>query len=98
KKDWRFQNHHDPNNLPRPVRAAMRHLNEAGDVLAQVKTEIGLNLRKPKKTTPLTPAIRPRFSRSSLFGFMLAEVIAHAMVQINDPASRSRRSQSDLPR
>ncbi|ABV92642.1 virulence protein SrfB [Dinoroseobacter shibae DFL 12 = DSM 16493] len=97
-QDWRFQNHHDPNNLPRPVRAAMRHLNEAGDVLAQVKTEIGLNLRKPKKTTPLTPAIRPRFSRSSLFGFMLAEVIAHAMVQINDPASRSRRSQSDLPR
>ena len=29
---------------------------------------------------------------------MLAEVIAHAMVQINDPASRSRRPQSDLPR
>ncbi|MDJ0858265.1 MAG: virulence factor SrfB [Dinoroseobacter sp.] len=97
-QDWRFHNHFDPNNLPRPVRAAMRHLNEAGDVLVQIKQEISDKLRKPRKSTPMTPAIRPRFSRSSLFGFMLSEVIAHAMVQINDPASRSRRPQSDLPR
>ncbi|WP_425092548.1 virulence factor SrfB [Tropicimonas sp. S265A] len=97
-QDWRFHNHFDPNNLPRPVRAAMRHLNEAGDVLVQIKQEISDKLRVPKKGVPMTPAIRPRFSRSSLFGFMLAEVIAHAMVQINDPASRSRRPQSDLPR
>lgn len=97
-QDWRFQHHHDPNNLPRPVRAAMRHMNEAGDIIVQIRQEIKDNLRKARKSTPLTPAIRPRFSRSALFGFMLAEVIAHAMVQINDPASRSRRPQSDLPR
>jgi len=28
----------------------------------------------------------------------MGEIIAHALVQINDPASRSRRAQSDLPR
>ena len=97
KQDWRFQNHHDPNNLPKSVRAAMRHINEAGDVLEQVAHEERQRLRRPNKV-PKTPAIRPRFSRSSLFGFMVAEIIAHAFVQVNDPALRSRRAQSDLPR
>lgn len=96
-QDWRFQNHADPNNLPKAVRAAMRHLNEAGDVLEQVDYEEKQRLRQRGKTTK-TPAIRPRFSRSSLFGFMLAEIVAHALVQVNDPAVRARRAQSDLPR
>lgn len=97
KQDWRFQNHNDPNNLPKSVRAAMRHLNESGDVIAQVQYEEAQRLRR-RGETPMTPAIRPRFSRSSLFGFMLAEIISHALVQVNDPALRSRRAQSDLPR
>ncbi|MEM6480589.1 MAG: virulence factor SrfB, partial [Pseudomonadota bacterium] len=61
KQDWRFQNHHDPNNLPKSVRAAMRHINEAGDVVAQVKYEEAQRLRRRGKT-PMNPAIRPRFS------------------------------------
>lgn len=96
-QDWRFHNHMDPNNLPKAVRSAMRHLNEAGDVMKQVRYEEEQRLRK-RGDTPSTPAIRPRFSRSSLFGFMMGEIIAHALIQINDPASRSRRAQSDLPR
>lgn len=96
-QDWRFHNHMDPNNLPKAVRSAMRHLNEAGDVMKQVRYEEEQRLRARGKT-PSTPAIRPRFSRSSLFGFMMAEIIAHALIQINDPASRARRAQSDLPR
>jgi len=96
-QDWRFHNHFDPNNLPRAVRSAMRHLNEAGDVMAQVRYEEEQRLRRRGETSS-TPAIRPRFSRSSLFGFMMGEIIAHALIQINDPASRSRRAQSDLPR
>lgn len=96
-QDWRFHAHFDPNNLPKSVRSAMRHLNEAGDVMEQVRDEEKKRLR-PRGKTPSTPAIRPRFSRSSLFGFMMAEIIAHALVQINDPASRARRAQSDLPR
>jgi hypothetical protein len=96
-QDWRFHDHSDPNNLPKCIRAAMRHLNEAGDVLEQVAHEEKRRLR-PRGRTQVTPAIRPRFSRSALFGFLLAEIIAHALVQVNDPAGRSRRAQSDLPR
>ena len=96
-QDWRFHNHADPNNLPKAVRAAMRHLNEAGDVLEQLKYDVKHRLRRPG-TASTTPAIRPQFSRSSLYGFMLAEIIAHALIQVNDPASRARRPQSDLPR
>ncbi|PKP74421.1 MAG: virulence factor SrfB [Alphaproteobacteria bacterium HGW-Alphaproteobacteria-6] len=96
-QDWRFHQHNDPNNLPKSVRAAMRLLNEAGDVLDQVSHEETRRLRPLGKTSHAR-AIRPRFSRSALFGFMLAEIISHAMVQVNDPASRSKRAQSDLPR
>jgi hypothetical protein len=96
-QDWRFHNHTDPNNLPKAVRAAMRHMNEAGDVLEQLRYDIKNGLR-PAGSAGMTPAIRPQFSRSALYGFMLAEIIAHALIQVNDPASRSRRAQSDLPR
>ena len=95
-QDWRFHQHDDPNNLPKSVRAAMRHLTESGDVLAQVEQDEKDGLRP--KGTPRTAAIRPRFSRSSLFGFLLAEIFAHALVQVNAPASRARRPQSELPR
>ena len=96
-QDWRFHNHLDPNNLPKSVRAAMQHLNEAGDVIEQVTYEESRRLRR-RGATRSARAIRPRFSRSALFGFMLAEIIAHALVQVNDPGSRARRAQSDLPR
>ena len=95
--DWRFHHHSDPNNLPKSLRAAMRHLNEAGDVLDQIREDEGAKLR-PRGSTPTTPAIRPRFARASLFGFMLAEIIAHALIQVNAPAGRARRPQSELPR
>ena len=96
-QDWRFHGHIDPGNLPKSLRAAMRHLSEAGDVIAQVKADEAARLR-PRSREPLAPAIRPRFARASLFGFMLAEIIAHALVQVNAPASRARRPQSELPR
>lgn len=96
-QDWRFHHHHDPNNLPKSLRAAMRHLNESGDVLEQIDADEKDKLR-PRGKTPKVPAIRPRFSRASLFGFMLAEIIAHAVIQVNAPASRARRAQSELPR
>jgi hypothetical protein len=96
-QDWRFHHHHDANSLPRAARAAMQYLNERGDVIEQVKSEEQGRYRSRNKT-PLNRAIRPRFSRSAVFGFMLTEVLAHALVCVNDPASRSRRRQADLPR
>lgn len=96
-QDWRFHAHNDPSSLPRGARAAMQFLNEVGDVLPQVEEEEKRKLRE-RNSTSHNRAIRPRFSRSSLFGFMLAEIISHALVQINDPAERARHLQSDVPR
>ena len=96
-QDWRFHNHKDDQGLPRCALAAMKHLNETGDVLAQIAYDEENRLR-PRGEASRTFAIRPRFSRSSLFGFMLSEIIAHAMVQINDPAAKLTRAQKNLPR
>lgn len=96
-QDWRFQGAGPRQTLPLIARSAFRFLNEAGDVIEQVKIEEDARLRGRNETSK-TGAIRPRFSRSSLYGFMLCELIVHALVQINDPASRATRKQSDLPR
>ncbi|MFK7754132.1 MAG: virulence factor SrfB [Sedimentitalea sp.] len=96
-QNWRFHLHSDPNNLPKSLRAAMRHLNETGDVLSQIAADEADKLR-PKSKVPQKAAIRPRFARASLFGFMLAEMFAHALTQVNAPAGRSRRKQAELPR
>lgn len=44
------------------------------------------------------PVFLPRYSRSSLMTFMLAEVLAQALCQINSPAQRARQGQTDTPR
>jgi hypothetical protein len=96
-QDWRFQNVGANASLPLIARSAFRFLNESGDVISQVESEEQRKLRRRGQTSH-EPAIRPRFSRSSLYGFMLGEIFAHALVQINDPAGRSRRKQADMPR
>ena len=95
--EWRFQYHADAQNMPRIARSACRFLNDNGDVIEQVRRDIADRLRE-KKGARLEMAIRPRFSRSALFGFLVGELICHAMVQINDPASRARRARSAVPR
>ena len=97
--EWRFQNHFDPHNMPRVARSACRFLNDEGDVIAQLRREIASKLRDRKEEKTRTAmATRPRFSRSSLYGFLVGELVCHALVQINDPASRARRVGSDVPR
>ena len=95
--EWRFQNDTDSQNMPRIVRSACRFLNDNGDVIEQVRRDIANRLRE-SKGAKLDMAIRPRFSRSALFGFLVGELICHALVQINDPASRARRVRSAVPR
>lgn len=96
-QDWRFHHHSDPNSLPKSLRAGMRYLNETGDVLEQVEADERARLR-PRGEVSKAPAIRPRFARASLFGFMLSEIFAQALMQVNAPANRARRAQSELPR
>ena len=44
------------------------------------------------------PAVRARFSRSSVFTFMLAEIMLQAMGQMNAPGTRAQRRDADKPR
>ncbi len=44
------------------------------------------------------PALEPRYSRSSLFTFLLTEVLAHALAMINAPSHRLRRPNGENPR
>jgi hypothetical protein len=44
------------------------------------------------------PAMRARFSRSSMFTFMLAEILLQAQQQMNAPGNRLNRRDSDKPR
>lgn len=93
---WRFHNSPDENIIPRGAKAAMYFLNESGDVINQVKQEENRGLREPG--TSLERAYRPRFSNSSLYSFLLAEIISHVLVQINDPAVRAKQSNANKPR
>ncbi len=95
--EWRFQNHDDPQNMPRIARSVCRYLNNNGDVIEQVEHDVRAKLLD-RRSAVLDPALRPRFSRSALYGFLVAELVSHALVQINDPASRARRAQSAVPR
>jgi hypothetical protein len=46
----------------------------------------------------LNPTARARYSRSSLFTFMLTEILLHALCQINAPATREARRDKITPR
>ena len=45
-----------------------------------------------------TAAVRAKFSRSSLFTFMVAEIIVQAIAMVNAPSVRGRRRYADVPR
>jgi hypothetical protein len=72
----------------------------SGSFMASV-TEEGEVLRAPRRRRqggPRQPAVRARFSRSSLMTFLLAEVLLQALSQINAVGNRYARSFPDVPR
>ncbi|MBV6486918.1 MAG: hypothetical protein GHHEDOFH_00855 [Pseudorhodoplanes sp.] len=44
------------------------------------------------------PALQPKFSRASLFTFMVLELLLQAVVQINSPGYRTAHQHPDVPR
>ncbi|MCB9960308.1 MAG: virulence factor SrfB [Rhodospirillaceae bacterium] len=66
-----------------------------GAIMAFV-TEDGDVIRNMKK--PAGSAVRAKFSRSSLFTFLLSEIILQAQMMINSPDNRSQRRHADVPR
>jgi hypothetical protein len=67
--------------------------------LVQLITDAGepIHLVEEEQADRL-PALEPRYSRSSLFTFLLTEVLAHALTMINAPAHRLRRPNGENPR
>ena len=84
---WRFNGvSQDGVSTEPPVSGPiMAYVTETGDVLRQ--------LRRAENS-----AVRAKFSRSSLFTFMLAEIIMQAVVMINAPETRGQRRHADVPR
>ena len=84
---WRFRDTGLPGSPQEPQVSGpiLAHITEEGDVLSQ--------LRRPGSA-----AIRPKFSRSSLFTFLMTEVVLQAVAGINSVESRSRQRNSDIPR
>ena len=98
-QEWRFQkgDYSAAGDDPQIARAARRFLTETGDVIRQVVGEERGGLRRSRPDSK-QPAIRSKFSRSSLWGFLLAEVTWQALVQINDPGGRASRPLTNVPR
>ena len=72
----------------------------SGSFMAFV-TEEGEVLRAPRRVGQKgarQPAVRARFSRSSLMTFLLTEVLLQALAQINSVETRYARSFPDVPR
>ncbi|MBD8472991.1 virulence factor SrfB [Pseudomonas sp. CFBP 8770] len=85
---WRFNcSYIKTDNEPYATAAPFSHLiNETGEALYTLDDDDRL------------PVFMPRYSRSSLMTFMLAEVLAQALSQINSPAQRSRQGHTRVPR
>ena len=71
--------------------------------LLQLVTETGeliggKRARRRGRSTSQQPAIRPKFSRSSLFTFLMAEIVAQTITAMNSPERRAGKKYSDVPR
>lgn len=85
---WRFNSSYIKNDTEAQATAApFAHLiNEHGEALYTLDEDDRL------------PVFEPKYSRSSLMTFMLAEVLTQALCQMNSPAQRARQGQTSTPR
>ncbi|MDR5900296.1 virulence factor SrfB [Halomonas vilamensis] len=85
---WRFNSAYVRTETePLATAAPFSHLiNELGNALYAVPEEEQM------------PVFKPHYSRSSLMTFMLAEVLAQALMQTNSPAQRVRQGHTNRPR
>jgi hypothetical protein len=101
-QEWRFPKaSYVEGHGPPAERRVRRFVNENGDVLSKVRRE-GRTFRSlygGRQVIDIeNPGLQLRFSRSSFYTFMLAEVIWQAWVMINDPEIRMERGEAGLPR
>lgn len=96
-EEWRFApgptGREDPVNRGRFA----AFINDAGLPLDQLNAP-ALRIHGRVQGASTFPVTSPRFARSSLMMFLLAEIFQHAIVQINSPHRRYDRLNPDLPR
>jgi hypothetical protein len=100
KQEWRFSPNSDEFNSEEPPV-------NSGDFVGFINNN-GFPLKTINNTSqywfgaateqPKFPVTEPFFCRSSLMMFLLAEIITHAIVQINSPVQRNARRLPDIPR
>ena len=83
---WRFSTPDAAGSKTSPMVTGetLRHVSETGDV--NTRTEL---LEGPSGEFNATPAMRPRFSQSSLVGFFVVELLLHAISEINSASPGS---------
>lgn len=65
---------------------------EAGDFIG------GRRAKRRGRGAGQQPAIRPKFSRSALFTFLMTEILTQTITAMNSPERRSGKRYSDVPR
>ncbi len=99
-QEWRYApDPNDPLSQESPVNSGdfVGFVNNEGTPLHvfDSKKAAALEFTKGQSDFPVT---EPRFSRSSMMMFLMAEIITHALVQVNSPAQRNNRLNPDIPR
>lgn len=97
-QEWRYTRRADDHSaVEEPVTSGIfvRYINEIGTPLEHLP-----KLRREKifKDQPHEPAFHASYARGTLMMFVLSELIAHALENINSPTQRSDRPHSDIPR
>lgn len=91
---WRFnssyvKNDHEPFATAEPMSGL---INEYGEALYSLSDEVEEEFERKM------PVFQPKYSRSSLMTFMLAEVLMHALMQMNSPTQRAKQEHSRVAR
>ena len=73
--------------------ALIQYISESGELLSRTKRR-----RAGRDPAATNPAIRPKFSRSSLFMMLMTEILAQTITSMNSPERRGRQSYAEVPR
>ncbi len=93
-KKWPFRNS-SAEDQPSSVAPHLAMLTPQGDYIPQIEKDMKNRLRERKR---IERATNPTFSKSSLFGFMVAEILTQAFVQVNSATYRSNQTHLHTPR
>lgn len=98
-----FHGQDRPQSLPRQQSANIgsffQKLKEDGIPTFAKNNDIKIpRVLKNRISSDSLPLFEPKFSRSSFMMFLIAEILSHAIVQINSPRYRINRGNKDIPR